>query len=379
MPIAASYIDEALRARNVPASYRLAHIGVRTHRIEAIRIGDPRAPDLTADWAEIELAIGLSGVSVHAVDAGGVRLHGRLIDGKLSLGAIDRLLPATKSDQPFSLPDMILTARAIRADIATPQGVVNATLDGGGNLKDGFRGTLALGSDRLVSGGCAAHEIAVRLGLQVDGGRPSVGGIATVGEVRCPGAVVRAPRLAIDTKGKSDLTRWTGRLTFIEGGVEAGTTRIGRLAGPVDFDASADRITGKARLVAERVLSGGSGLDRLALDGDYRIDPRTGGASVAGDLRLAGARIDPTMADSLAHTLASAEATPVGPILNAWGKALRQAGRHIDGTAAFTFNRAGQGSSLRVERLALTSPGGARLLVRSEQAEGLGWRWPHGG
>ena len=67
VPIAASYIDEALRARNVPASYRLAHIGVRTHRIEAIRIGDPRAPDLTADWAEIELAIGLSGVSVHAV------------------------------------------------------------------------------------------------------------------------------------------------------------------------------------------------------------------------------------------------------------------------------------------------------------------------
>ncbi|ABQ70817.1 hypothetical protein Swit_4479 [Rhizorhabdus wittichii RW1] len=379
VPIAASYIDDALRTRNVPASYRLAHIGIRTHRIEAIRIGDPRAPDLTADWAEIELAIGLSGVRVHAVDAGGVRLHGRLVDGKLSLGAIDRLLPATKSDQPFSLPDMILTARTIRADIATPQGGVNATLDGGGNLKDGFRGTLVLGSDRLASGGCAANGIAARLGLQVDGGRPSVRGIATAGELRCPGAVVRAPRLAIDTKGKSDLTRWTGRLSFVEGGIEAGTTHIGRLAGPIDFDASADRITGKARLAAEQVLSGGSGLDRLALDAGYRIDPRAGGASVAGDLRLAGGRVDPAMVDGLVRSLAAAEATPVGPILSAWGKALRQAGRRVDGTAGFTFSRAGQGNSLRVDRLALASPGGARLLVRSEQAEGLGWRWPDGG
>lgn len=96
-PIANSYIEDALRARNVSASYRLTRIGFRSQRIEAIRIGDPDHPDLTADWAEIELAIGLAGVSVRAIDAAGVRLRGRLIDGKLSLGAIDRLLPATPS------------------------------------------------------------------------------------------------------------------------------------------------------------------------------------------------------------------------------------------------------------------------------------------
>lgn len=379
MPIAASYIDEALRARNVPASYRLAHIGIRTHRIEAIRIGDPRAPDLTADWAEIELAIGFGGVSVHAVDAGGVRLHGRLVDGKLSLGAIDRLLPKTKSDQPFALPDMILTARSMRADIATPQGLVRATLDGGGNLKDGFRGTLALGSDRLASGGCALRGTTARLGLQIEGGRPSARGVAGAQGLDCPQAKVAAPRLAIDVQGKVDLTRWTGRLSLLGAQVASGGTSIGQLSGPIDFDASADRISGKAQLAAERLLSGGSGLDRLTLGADYRVDPRAGAVMVDGNVRIAGGRVDPAMIDGVANSLAAAEATPVGPILAAWGSALRQAGRRVDGTADFSFNQTGQGRTLRVERVDLASPNGAHLIVRSEQAEGLGWRWPDGG
>jgi translocation and assembly module TamB len=379
VPIAASYIEDALQARNVPASYRLAHIGIRSHRIEAIRIGDPRAPDLTADWAEIELAIGLSGVSVHAVDAGGVRLHGRLLDGKLSLGTIDRLLPATKGDQPFALPDMILTARSIQADIVTAQGLVHAMLDGGGNLKDGFRGTLALGADRLVSSGCDARGTTARLGLQVDGGRPAVQGVASADRIRCPGATVTAPRLAIEAKGRSDLTRWIGRLALVEGGVAAGASTIAQLAGPIDFDASSDRVSGKAWLAAERVLSGGSSLDRLTVEADYSVDPRTSGFSIDGDVRLAGARVDPAMPDGIARSLTAAEATPVGPILAAWGNALRHAGRRLDGSAAFVLGQTRHGGTLRIERLDLVAASGAHLLVRSEQAEGLGWRWPDGG
>ncbi|MES2497016.1 MAG: YdbH domain-containing protein [Pseudomonadota bacterium] len=378
-PIAASYIDEALRSRNVPASYRLAHIGIRTHRIEAIRLGDPRAPDLTADWAEIELAIGLSGVTVHAVDAGGVRLHGRLVDGKLSLGTIDRLLPTTKGNQPFALPDMIFTARSLRADIATPQGLVQATLDGGGNLKDGFRGSLGLGADRLLSGGCITQGVTARLGLRVDSGRPAIRGMAAASGITCPGAIITAPRLSIDARGKTDLARWTGRLGLLEAGLAAGEASVGRLSGPIDFDASSTNISGKAQIAAERVLFGKSRADRLVLSADYRVEPRKGSAAVDGDIRLAGGRIDPAMIDGVARNLSAADATPVGPILAAWGEALRRAGRGVDGSAAFAFNQAGQGGSLRLDRLDLRSPGGARLLVRSEQSEGVGWRWPDGG
>lgn len=380
VPIAASYIDEALLARNVPASYRLAHVGFRTHRIEAIRIGDPRAPDLTADWAEIELAVGLSGVSVRAVDAGGVRLRGRLVDGRVSLGAIDRLLPAPRAArQPFALPDLILTARSMQAEIATPQGLIHATLDGGGNLWDGFRGTLLASTGRLVVGGCAAGGATARLRLRVDGGRPALKGIADAGGIRCGDATVTAPRIAIDASGSGNLTRWAGRLAMVDGSVRTNGVRISKLSGPVHFNVSPDRIAGKARLAADRVLSGGSGVDRLVLDARYRVDPGKQDASIEGTMRLVNARVDTALVDGVISKLATVEATPVGPILAAWGTALRKASRRIDGTAAFSMAQGPRGGSLQVERLDLASPGGARLLVRSEQADGLGWRWPDGG
>jgi len=379
VPIAASYIDEALRARNVQARYRLTHIGLRTHRIEDIRIGDPRAPDLTADWAEVELTVGLSGVSLHAVDAGGVRLHGRLVDGRLSLGAIDRLLPApTTERQPFALPDLILTARSMRAEIATPQGLVQATLNGGGNLKDGFRGRLQVLADSLT-GGCVGGGVNADLGLRVDGGRPSVKGIASAGSVRCDDMTLTAPRLAIEARGSGDLTHWKGQLALADATLKTREASIGKLSGPVEFDASPDRITGTVRLAADRIRSGGSGVARLALDGRYRFDPDNGDSSLDGKMRLVNAHLDPFMIDAVAEKLAATEATPVGPVVDAWTMALRKASHRVDGTAAFSLSRDARGGSVQLERIDIASPGGARLLVRAEQADGLGWRWPDGG
>jgi len=378
-PIAASYIDDALRRDHVPASYRLARIGLRTHRIEAIRIGDPQNPDLTADWAEIELALGLSGVRVHAVDAGGVRLRGRLVGGRLSLGAIDRLLPTGGGGQAFALPDLRLTARAVHAEFDTPHGIVRATLDGGGNLRDDFRGTLVITSDRLAGAGCEARRGRARLRLRIDGGHPVVGGEAAADAIACPGVSVTAPRMAIDATARQDLARWKGRLNIAEGQISAGGLRGGRLSGPVDFDASTAMVRGNARLNADRLSVARSSAGRLGLRAAYRYDLRTRSGGVGGEIRLIDARIASSLTDRLAGQMASAGATPAGPVLAAWGEALQRAGRRIDGSAAFEITQAPQGTALRIERLDLASTAGGRLLVRSERAEGLGWRWPEGG
>jgi hypothetical protein len=55
-PIARGYVDDALAARNVPARYNITRLGLRSQRLERVRIGDPAAPDLTADWAELSLS-----------------------------------------------------------------------------------------------------------------------------------------------------------------------------------------------------------------------------------------------------------------------------------------------------------------------------------
>ena len=71
------FADAELAARKINAKYELKSIGPRVQRIENIVLGDPKSPDLTADWVEVQLGLGLSGVSVRGLRASGVRLKGR--------------------------------------------------------------------------------------------------------------------------------------------------------------------------------------------------------------------------------------------------------------------------------------------------------------
>lgn len=378
-PIATSYIDDSLRTSGVPASYRLAHVGLRTHRIERIRIGDPRHPDLTADWAEIELAVGLTGVSVRAVDAGGVHLRGRLVDGKLSLGTIGRLLPPTSTGQPFALPDIRLTARTIGLDLTTPQGLVRATLDGKGNLHDDFSGRLRVASGGLAAGGCAILAPVADLALAVEAGRPLVRGPVEASSVTCPDVRLVAPRMAVDARGDADLARWRGDIGLQRGRFAAAQADIGRLGGRISFDASARQVSGKADLHADRVRHAAGTVGRVGLVGSYRLDPATRRIAVDGDLKLSQARLNAVLADRVARLPAMADGTPIGPILAAWARAVRQAGRSVDGTARFALEHAPEGGALRVERVDAAAFGGGRLSIRAERTGGLGWRWPVAG
>ena len=85
-------------------------------------IGDSAHPDLTADWIELGTRIGLDGARVTAVRAGGLRMRATLAHHRLSLGSLDRLLPATGTG-PFQLSpvDLDVTDAAMR--LATPSGV----------------------------------------------------------------------------------------------------------------------------------------------------------------------------------------------------------------------------------------------------------------
>ena len=101
--IAADYIDDYLAAKGVRATYGIADLGLGRQRLVNVVIGDSVRPDLVADWIEVGTDIGFSGASVTAVRAGQVRLRGRLVDGTLRLGALDRLMPPP-SGKPFALP-----------------------------------------------------------------------------------------------------------------------------------------------------------------------------------------------------------------------------------------------------------------------------------
>ena len=375
-PIATSYIDDTLKAANVPASYKLTEVGFRTQRIENIRIGDPAHPDLTADWAEIRLGVGLGGVSVKAIDAAGVRLHGKLIDGKLSLGAIDRLLPKGESKAPFALPDIAVTARAMHIDVATPLGLINAQLDGQGGLKGGFRGRALIASDALASGSCAIRTPRATLDIAIDNGMPRLSGPVTAALIDCGGNRVTAPHIDLDARGDADLAHWRGAAVVQQGALTAGDASAARIGGRIQFDASARLVSGGGNLFADGARYGGSRSGRLRFDGSYRYAPDSGKGTLVGDLAADKLMLDPAAASALAAQLASAQATPIGPVAAAWGQALQRAARDANAKARVSLSIAPGGGGLWVEQIDASSASGAHLIVRGQGGQGLGVSWP---
>ena len=107
-PIATHYLKREFERRGVTGSYHLDRVGLRTQQVSNLVIGDPKHPDLVARFAQIETRLKWNGsFDVYRIVARGVRLRGRLVNGKVSWGQIDKLMPPP-SNKPFALPDLML-------------------------------------------------------------------------------------------------------------------------------------------------------------------------------------------------------------------------------------------------------------------------------
>src|SRR3546814_18380437 len=104
--------SDLLDSRGVPARYTTERIGFRSEILSNIVIGDPKRPDLTATRVEVLLGYGWSGPYVSGINAAGVRLYGRFVDGRLSFGLLDKVRhPESKA--PFALPALSGALREI--------------------------------------------------------------------------------------------------------------------------------------------------------------------------------------------------------------------------------------------------------------------------
>jgi len=153
-PIATSFLAGEFKRRGVEATYRLDRVGLRTQQVSNLVIGNPRRPDLTARFAQIQTRIKWNGsVEVYRVVARGVRLRGRIVNNKVSWGQIDKLMPPP-SGKPFALPDFVLDVADSTISLGTPFGPIGVALAGAGNLSGGFKGKVAAVSPRLITGLC---------------------------------------------------------------------------------------------------------------------------------------------------------------------------------------------------------------------------------
>jgi hypothetical protein len=372
-PIAEHFIDRELAKAGVPARYGIADFGLSGQRLTNVVLGDPANPDLVADWVETRTGVGLSGAYLAGVRARHVRLRGRLVNGRVTLGAIDRLLPAP-SGKPFALPALDVDVADARMRLETPHGLVGLKLAGSGVLSDGFRGTLAAVSDRLAAGGCVAADVTAAVRVRIDADRPTIAGPVRAAQLSCGAARATGVAATIDLGLSAALDRWRGTARVATGAVRAPGVAVGGTSGTLAFDGTAAATGGTLDLTGAGVRAEAGRVRRLQLAGAYRIGRET---RFDGTVRAQNAVVAPDRVARVAALGSAASGTPVAPLTVAAARAAAAAARDFGGEGAVSIRtEAGRGSVV-VSRLALAAASGARVVLAGGSGVTIGW--PAGG
>lgn len=374
-PLTSHFIHKELERRGVRATYKVAAIGIGAERLENVVIGDPADPDLTARSVEVRLSWGFRKPRVSLITARGVRLHGRIVGGKLKLGDVDKLLPPP-SGKPFSLPNAQVDLADAAIRLETPAGRIGIGLEGRGNLSDGFRGRMAAVGHRLALGGCRIDEGRGWWTVAVDQLRPHFTGPAQLQSLACGTRLAASGlHLDLDTGLAPALDGWTGKSGVTASSISSGANQLHGVAGSLDFAGNAARTRGRLALAAASVRAGDFAAGRTSLQGDYDAAPNARRFTYTGAINAAGVSGGRAALAPVAAALASAGATPVGPVTKAWAAALSNAlAGGVDASAGLAIAEGPDGGSVRITRLDAAGRSGARLSF----AGALLYPWPGG-
>jgi translocation and assembly module TamB len=371
-PIASGVIDRTLAAKGVPASYGIADLGFGEQRLTNVVIGDPSDPDLVADWIETETSIGLSGAAVTGIRAGHVRLRGRLIDGRVSFGTIDRLLPPP-SGKPFSLPQLDVDVDDARIRLETPIGTLGLKVTGAGRLNDGFTGRVAAVANSLTPGGCSVERFRAAVAIRITQGSPHVMGPIRAGAIGCGETQARAPAATVDATLSPALDRWRGRAEVAGDALRNPGATARAMHGTIDFAGAAEGTSGNLNLAVRDVRGAPGRAQRVTLDGAYRMARASG---FEGRFGVEHAALAPAMLARL-DGLAGGEGTPLAPLAEKLRGALRMGARDLSVQGALAVHLPGQGGTVRVSELSLRAASGAAVTLTG--ASGIAYDWPNGG
>lgn len=376
-PIADRFIARTLAAYGIEGRYEVTRIGPRTQRIEHLVIGDPRAPDLTVRQLEVDIGIGFSGARIDALRAEGVRLRGRLADGRLSLGQLDRLLQGGTTEAA-ALPDWTVALRDAQAAIATPYGPVTLTAAGQGYLPDGFRGTLAGAAGRLRFGDCALDGLSAPIGLTTSGGQIVLDGPLRSRRLDCEGTALALPDPQIDLNLRSDpgLADLSLAASFSADGLTQAGRRFGRLSGLLTMKGGKAAWRGSAALSAESAQLQGLATDAAKLRANFAMLPavRDHALAITGVATLDNARA--ARGVDLGALVRSAAGTPLEPLAARLIRAIGEAQGANRTVVGGGVNLLGTHGNATFDQIEFTSDSGARIALQRGGA--IRAKWPDG-
>lgn len=378
-PLADHFVRNELERRGVTASYELERVGFRSQVVRNLVIGDPKHPDLTARYAELQTRLTWKGsFEVYRIVARGVRLRGQLgKDRRIHFGQIDKLLPPP-SRKPFKLPDLSVDLGDATIALRTPFGPVGIALAGAGNLSGGFKGRAALRSPRIVPGRCRADSLAANLAVAVVARRPIVDGPVTLARLTCPASrfVVAEPRFDARASFNESFTAVDGTARMAIRDLVAGANALANFTGDLSFKGPLDDVHGRVRLAAQRSRLATVYADRTRLVAAYALDTAKGNLTLVGRFGADSAILDEPMYAAIAKPLAAAADTPVGPVASAIAGAVTRTARQFDIDGEIKLVNFAGGGGARINNAEIIGPNGARARIAG--GTGVTYYWPRG-
>lgn len=371
--IARSFVDSELARRGVPARYEIEQLSPWRQRLINVSIGDPRDPDLVADWIELRTSLSPWHAEVLVAKAGQVRAKGRIVDGVLSMGSLDRLLPPS-SGKPFALPSMIIDVADAQLRLDSGAGLVVLGLSGKGMLADGFAGTLHARSNRLDLSDCALEGLAARMQVRIKGGAPRLDGPVQASRIACADTRATQARIEVQAALEASLARWRGSADLDVATIGSPFGRLNRLSGTVDFNGDRHRTRGTVALRSGALAAKGLNASTAAMSGRYVLGEAT---QFQGKVAVQGATLPSSTLGRVAGFDDAGQGTPVAPLIRRFIRAIGEAGRGFGGSANLAFAAGAERTALRLLQLDLAARSGARL--RFGRGTGLGLDLREGG
>ena len=363
--IARNFIGNALESRGIQARYDIESIGVGRQTVRNLVLGDPARPDATIDRLSLDISGGLFGLSIDRVIVEGLRGYGRLENGRVSFGTLDKIL-YTDSQEPFSLPRLDLTLRDARLRIESPYGTLGVKAAGSGNLRGGFEGSLAAIGARMAYQGCTIDRPSLFGTIRIAGQRPAFRGPVRFAGLACEtgGVAIGPSSLALRAGANVALDRIEGTIVPASGAIRAGAFASNGLTGRLGFAYAAQQIDATINLALADAGGTGIGFDRFAASGKgvLRLAGPAPGYSFEGDVRGERLAVDWQRLGALDRAVDASAGLPIGPLVARMAAAARRALPGSDLAMAVNARGSDRALAVDVPRLSLTGAKGERLL-----------------
>lgn len=364
--LADNFVKSQLEQMDVAATYEIEDIGLRKQVIRNLVIGDPERPDLTADLVEVGNSLTLGGVGINWVRASGVKLFGRMENGKLSFGELDKFSDP-EDDSPLALPDIWLGLNDAKLRIDSEYGAIGLALNGQGELHDGFSGEIAAISSQLEAGGCSLWKPTFFGEVAIRGKKPHLQGPLRLPNIICRDLDLTAEDFAaqVEVDLGVDLASWSGNIGLIGGPLRYADYSSQEIKATVELAGDFKQSSGDIDLIASGLQSPFGKAAVSQVQGPFALGygAATLTASFTGQPEIRGVQVAQSLLRQAGSLSTSVAGTPVGPIAGRIAKAVQQAGSQFDVSSDIKFSRTVERTTLALNAAGARSRSGATVSL----------------